>query len=285
MVAPSFQLTSEQFIHGAGWYEGSGVVCTCTGGALSLSAMNWLQQSSKALWKILLQLTGTFFFFGASNKACEARTSMLVFLQNFHPRECGDVRSGLFASHGSAGKAGLRRDRLMRQLARCDPSLYGLLAVEADCCCLLEGLLAFCSRFSEFLAFHQVYFRFLVSFGLAACTKMFSTWDFGSAGAFQLFSKQNWPVYLLGSSLRSTLSCIVLLLPDGAETARRCVKHSLLERPGPKGLSPYKHKACLGRAWDVSVRSAFRKSKKSLSLSLSSGLEYDTGQNSGNVKG
>ena len=46
---PSFQLTSEQFIHGAGWCEGSGVVSTRTGKALSLSAMNWLQQSSKAL--------------------------------------------------------------------------------------------------------------------------------------------------------------------------------------------------------------------------------------------
>ena len=74
----------------------------------------------------------------------------------------------------------------MRQLARCDASLYGLLTVEVHCC-LLEGLLAFCSRFSEFLAFHQVYFRFLVSFGLAACTKMFSTWDFRSAGAFPAF--------------------------------------------------------------------------------------------------
>ena len=95
---PSIQLTSEQFIHDAGWCEGSGVVSTRTGEALSLFAMNWLQQSSKALWKTLLQLTGTCFVFGASNKACEARTSMLVFLQSFHPRERGDVRSGLFAS-------------------------------------------------------------------------------------------------------------------------------------------------------------------------------------------
>ena len=95
---PSFQLTSEQFIHDAGWCEGSGVVFTRTGGALSLFAMNRLQKSSKALWKTLLQLTGTFFFFDASNKACEARTGMLVFLQSFHPRERGDVRSGLFAS-------------------------------------------------------------------------------------------------------------------------------------------------------------------------------------------
>ena len=94
---PSFQLTSEQFIHDAGWCDSSGVVSTRTGGALSLFAMNWLQQSSKALWKTLIQKTGTFFF-GASNKAYEARTSMLVFLQSFHPRERGDVRSGLFAS-------------------------------------------------------------------------------------------------------------------------------------------------------------------------------------------
>ena len=67
----------------AGWCEGSGVVSTRTGGALSLSAMNWLQQSSKALWKTLLQLTGTFCFFGASIKACEARTSMLFFCKVF----------------------------------------------------------------------------------------------------------------------------------------------------------------------------------------------------------
>ena len=160
---PSFQLTSEQFIHGAGWCEGSGVVSTSTGGALSLSAMNRLQQSSKALWKTLLQLTGTFFFFGASNKACKTRTSMLVFLQSFHPRErrrsLWTVRFCSSRAYGSGGKAGLQRGRLMRQLARCDASLYGLLAVEVHRC-LLEGLLAFCSRFSQFLAFHQVYFRF-----------------------------------------------------------------------------------------------------------------------------
>ena len=38
---PSFQLTSEQFIHGAGRCEGSGVVSTRTGGAFSLSAMTY----------------------------------------------------------------------------------------------------------------------------------------------------------------------------------------------------------------------------------------------------
>ena len=161
---PSFQLTSEQFIHDAGWCEGSGVVSTCTGAALPLFAMNWLQQSSKALWKTLLQLTGTFFFFGASNKACEARTSMLVFLQCFSSsgtwqRSLWTVRFRSSRPYGSAGKAGLQRDRLMRQLAR-DTSLYGLLAVEVHCC-LLEGLLAFCSRF-----FHQVYFRFFNEFRL-----------------------------------------------------------------------------------------------------------------------
>ena len=35
-------------------------------------------------------------------------------------------------------------------------------------------------------------------------------------------------------------------LPHGAETARRCVKHSLLERPGPKGLSPLQAQGLFG---------------------------------------
>ena len=74
-------------------------------------------------------------------------------------RSLWTVRFRSSRPYGSAGKTGLQRDRLMRQLARCDASLYGLLAVEVHCC-LLEGLLAFCSRFSQFLAFHQVYFRF-----------------------------------------------------------------------------------------------------------------------------
>ena len=98
---PSFQLTSEQFIHGAGWCEGSGVVSTRTGGALSLSAvtaMNWLQQSSKALWKTLLQLTGTFFSLVHPTRLAKHEQACSFFLQSFHPRECGDVRSGLFAA-------------------------------------------------------------------------------------------------------------------------------------------------------------------------------------------
>ena len=100
-----------------------------------------------------------------------------------------------------------------------------------------------------------------MSFGLAACTKMFSTWDFRSAGAFPAFlltKLASVPAWQFAAGYAQLHG---FALPHGAETAQRCVKHSLLERPGPKGLSPYKHKACLGRAWDVSVRSAFRKSK------------------------
>ena len=152
-------------------------------------------------------------------------------------RSLWTVRFRSSRPYGSAGKAGLQRDRLMRQLARCDASLCGLLAVEVHCC-LLEGLLAFCSRFSQFLVFNQVYFRFLMSFGLAACTKMFSTWDFRSAGAFPAFlltelaSVPAWQFAAGHAQLHG------FALFDGTETARRCVKHSLLERPGPKGLSP-----------------------------------------------
>ena len=102
---------------------------------------------------------------------------------------------------------------------------------------------------------------FLKSFGLAACTKMFSTWDFRSAGAFPAFlltELASLPAWQFAAGYAQLHG---FALPHRAETAKRCVKHSLLERP----CLPYKHKACLGRAWDVSVRSAFRKSKKSLS--------------------
>ena len=37
---------------------------------------------------------------GASNKAGAAVANMLVFLQSFHPRGCGDVRFGLLAPAG-----------------------------------------------------------------------------------------------------------------------------------------------------------------------------------------
>ena len=81
-----------------------------------------------------------------------------------------------------------------------------------------------------------------MSFGLAACTKMFSTWDFRSAGAF--------PAFLLTESARQFAAGHAQLhgfvLPHGTETARRCVKHSLLERPGPKGLSPLQAQGLFG---------------------------------------
>ena len=67
-LGPSFQLTLEHFIHGAGWCEGSDVVSIRTGAVLSFFAINWLQHLSTALWMPLLQLTGTFVFFGAPTK-------------------------------------------------------------------------------------------------------------------------------------------------------------------------------------------------------------------------
>ena len=83
---PSFQLTSEQFIRGAGWCDGSGVVSTRTGGALSLSAMNWLQQSSKALGKTLLQLTGHLLFsLVHPTRLAKHEQACSFSLQSFHP--------------------------------------------------------------------------------------------------------------------------------------------------------------------------------------------------------
>ena len=79
---------------------------------------------------------------------------------------------------------------------------------------------------------------FLVSFGLAVCTKMFSTWDFRSAGAFPAFlltELASVPAWQFAAGYAQLHG---FALPHGAEAARRCVKHSLLERPGPKGLSP-----------------------------------------------
>ena len=58
-------------------------------------------------------------------------------------------------------------------------------------------------------------------------------------------------------------------LPHGAETARRCVKHSLLERPGPKGLSPLQAQGLFGsRMGRFSTFCVSKVEKKSLSLSL-----------------
>ena len=62
-------------------------------------------------------------------------------------------------------------------------------------------------------------------------------------------------------------------LPHGAETARRCVQHSLLERPGPKGLSPLGTQGLFGsRMGRFSTFCVSKVEKKSLSLSLSLSL-------------
>ena len=59
-------------------------------------------------------------------------------------------------------------------------------------------------------------------------------------------------------------------LPHGAETARRCVKHSLLERPGPKSLSPLQAQGLFGsRMGRFSTFCVSKVEKVSLSLSLS----------------
>ena len=87
---------------------------------------------------------------------------------------------------------------------------------------------------------------FLVSFGLAACTKMFSTWDFRSAGAFPAFlltEAASVPAWQFAAGYAPLHG---FALPHGAETARRCVKHSLLERPGPKGLSSLQAQGLFG---------------------------------------
>ena len=109
----------------------------------------------------------------------------------------------------------------------------------------------------------------LVSFGLAACTKMFSTWDFRSAGAFPAFlltelaSVPNWQFAAGYAQLHG------FALPHWAETARRCVKHSLLERPGPKGLSPLQAQGlCGSRMGRFSTFCVSKVEKVSLSLSL-----------------
>ena len=62
-------------------------------------------------------------------------------------------------------------------------------------------------------------------------------------------------------------------LPHGAETARRCVKHSLLERPGPQGLSPLQAQGLFGsRMGRFSTFCVSKVENKSLSLSLSLSL-------------
>ena len=96
---------------------------------------------------------------------------------------------------------------------------------------------------------------------LLVCTKMFSTWDFRSAGAFPAFLLTELACVPAWQFVAGYAQLHGFALPHGAEIARRCVKHSLLERPGPKGLSPLQAQGLFARAWDV----AFRKSKKSLS--------------------
>ena len=85
---------------------------------------------------------------------------MLILTRRSHPRERGDVRSGL----ASAGNAS---DGAMRQFTRCDASLHGLLAQEVQCSLLERSLalvlyvvfwpslarcISFCSDFQACLA-------------------------------------------------------------------------------------------------------------------------------------
>ena len=67
-------------------------------------------------------------------------------------------------------------------------------------------------------------------------------------------------------------------LPHGAETARRCAKHSLLERPGPKGLSPLQAQGLFGsRMGRFSTFCVSKVEKVSLSLYLSLSLSQKRG--------
>ena len=75
---------------------------------------------------------------------------------------------------------------------------------------------------------------------------MFSIWDFRSAGAFPAFlltELASVPAWQFAAGYAQLHG---FALPHGAETARRCVKHSLLERPGPKGLSPLQAQGLFG---------------------------------------
>ena len=113
-----------------------------------------------------------------------------------------------------------------------------------------------------------------MSFGLAACTKMFSTWDFRSAGAFSAFlltELASVPAWQFAAGYAQLHG---FALPDGAETARRCVKHSLLDRPGPKGLSPLQAQTqgLFGSRMGRFSTFCVSKVEKSLFLSLSLSL-------------
>ena len=109
-----------------------------------------------------------------------------------------------------------------------------------------------------------------MSFGRAACTKIFSTWDFRSAAAFPAFlltELASVPAWQFAAGYAQLHG---FALPHGAETARRCVKHSLLERPGPKGLSPLQAQGLFGsRMGRFSTFCVSKVEKVSLCLCLS----------------
>ena len=96
---------------------------------------------------------------------------------------------------------------------------------------------------------------------------MFSTWGFKSAGAFPAFLLTDLASVPAWQFAAGYAQLHGFALPHGAETARRCVKHSLLERPGPKGLSPLQAQGLFGSR--MGRFSTFCVSKVSLSLSLS----------------
>ena len=93
-AGPSFPLTSVQFFLVLGGVKVP-VFVPCARGS-PVDPRDFLLQllSKTRVEDTDVQLTGNFqFLFSMSNKVCASRTSMRV-----RPGECGDVRSGLFAS-------------------------------------------------------------------------------------------------------------------------------------------------------------------------------------------
>ena len=97
--------------------------------------------------------------------------------------------------------------------------------------------------------------------------------QYGTSGAlehfppFLLTELASVPAWQFAEGYAQLHGC--LLGPTGRKPQGDVLSTAFSKGRVQRACLPYKHKACLGRAWDVSVRSAFRKSKVSLSLSLS----------------
>ena len=140
-----------------------------TGAAPSLLAITWLQLSSKASWLTRLPLIGSCHnlsaSFSAFNKASVARTSIFVFLQSFHPREC---RRSLWTLHSRSSRyracSATGRLSSSRIVTRCcmSRSLWESFAVDLNGCWhsarSLSQILAFIGQVSLTLCF----FRFVL---------------------------------------------------------------------------------------------------------------------------